>query len=457
MSAPAWTEPLGRFIPRSIARELHEAPDGARLSPLTQRWLDGEYARAEEIPLNRVFEVSLAERHELAEALELELPEWEERRAAEHALAHRLLRLNRHNPPTWIRELAEKMLRCRLHGRVGRKPDGGVSMAWDFTCSASKVCPDEARKETRRMLNRYIRPILWFVQSGIGRPRRVYYCVLTCPNAPRGALLETKRELMRRTREWLAKFENVKGALVVQEDPLGADGTWNVHNNVILLVEGELSYEALREAWGFNLHIRQVSADEAKLSHALLEVVKYCAKIVPTKSAAKADPQFDFFGARYEGAPAMVDYPDDALLEWLSAQTQVQLTRSGRRRVSFRRTRTYGVLHSLEAGRWDAMEPHERGVLLAARELDTDARRTRWRALDREWGEGTRDAIRARWEAEEGAEDVLEAPAPLWLGTVSWIPGAGYRVDLIPEDNSGGGRSRWGGEGASRGTGPPIH
>lgn len=262
-----------------------------------------------------------------------------------------------------LREIVIRMRNCRQHGTIGVKPGGGHVVVWDDKCDLVRLCPDESREETKRMADRYVPEILRWQREKPGI-RRIYSAVLTDHNYRPGQLEAGKRHLFERfkseilqakyqacpvefhripprartgstfeavrpdRRRTMPKFPQIQGAMVVQEDPLSSRGDWNVHLNVLLLVEGPFSYQELRQEWGRDLHVQQLRGDEDELRASVVECVKYAAQAVPTKSAEK----------KAEGAteaPAMVEWPYVRWIEWWRAQQ------------GFRRSRTYGVLHGV--------------------------------------------------------------------------------------------------------------
>lgn len=257
--------------------------------------------------------------------------------------------------------LVDSMRRCRQSGTFGYQ-DGGWVMQWDHKCGQVRLCPDEARGESRRVSERYVPAMLEWKRAKPGR-RRLFFCVLTTPNVPTGELEAGKRAAFQRFREILfgkadacpvefdrirprdrepggpahqavrpnrcrtmRRFPSIQGAHVTQEDPLSAHVDWNVHLNAVLLVEGELSFKRLRDEWGYQLEIREIRGTEAAIRSALVEAVKYAALAVPAKAAEK----------RAEGAsaPAMVEWPFECFLEWWAAGN------------GFRRSRALGCLYN---------------------------------------------------------------------------------------------------------------
>jgi hypothetical protein len=294
---------------------------------------------------------------------------WAERRKAERALADYIDQVAAAHPSAAavheLDRITEAMRACRQSGAVGIKPDGGHMIAWDSKCDLTRLCPDESNAQAKRVAERYIPAMMEDVTArGPGR-RRVISAVFTCHNFHPGWLMRGKEWLFQEFRARILDAENrycpleydrdgrlartkaghirrsrkrchgkqfpIRGALVVQEDPLGAAHDWNVHLNVVMIVEGPISYADLRAAWGANVEFREIDGRDAQaLQNAMAEQIKYAAQAVPHKSEDKAQ-------AEATRAPAMTEWPYERWLEWWSAQ-------QGTRRV-----RSYGVLHGIPA------------------------------------------------------------------------------------------------------------
>ena len=367
-------------------------------------------------------------------SLEAELGDRNARREAEHTLADYIESIGE-----GCADVVARLRSCRTSGVVGRKPDGNFIATWDEKCSLGRLCPDEARTETMRVVQKYVPEIRrWVFRK---RGRRVYSAVFTIPNVQPGELEAAKRQLFELFKDWLryhydacpleagpggfrrtrrrrlAAFPQIQGALVVQEDPLSASGDWNVHLNVLLLTDGWLDFRLVRELWRNNLEIRLI--DPKNLTHTILEIVKYATQIVPTKSAEKR-------ARRATNAPAMTEWPPARWSEWWKAQQR------------FRRTRSYGCLYALDETRWNDLPLAGPGPsrldLCVKAGVTTAAVKTPWRQLDQTHGFGTRDKLRGVWEAEEGEKFNIDDVQ--WLGQILYLPGDGYWVDLILENNS---------------------
>lgn len=185
------------------------------------------------------------------------------------------------------------------------------------------------------------------------------------------------------------KLPEIVAAFAVQEDPLAADEHhWNTHLNVILVVDpgqcspldrelwpedpetgkpkpdpaanlaGMFSYMKLRHVWGsaHQVQIRWLDPSIGSLTRQLLEVIKYPGKTVTEKSLEKfaagsaesgenrTPPALELVCQEAQDAPAdqgkprapaMIDWPDARVLEWLDANK------------GFRRVRSWGCLYRL--------------------------------------------------------------------------------------------------------------
>jgi len=265
---------------------------------------------------------------------------------------------------TWEPRLigyVEKMKTCRLHGVAGVKPDGRVVVAWEEKCDCLRLCPDAAREDQVRVLKQYLAPILEAKRQGY----RIYKLVLSPPNVPQGelragkrALFATWRAVMKERNCWgIRALPGFKGALVVQEDPMGTAGDWNVHLNVILIYDGRLEYKEFREWWRWACDIKSEAdmvkatrkvlrargADVSKLTDAdvFAAAVKECIKYPVQAVAEKSDKEEGgwieghYFGPDLEpAAPPMTDWGRETRLEWWQANK------------GFRRVRSYGCLYA---------------------------------------------------------------------------------------------------------------
>jgi hypothetical protein len=286
--------------------------------------------------------------------------------------------------------VVQKMRCCRMSGHWGEhEQDGELShvIAWDTKCGLTRLCPDEARVEQRRLVRRYKKPMMdWKYAHG---SRRIQKGVITWPNVAPGDLAKMKRLMLIEFSRYLKKFPSIVGALVSQEDPLAARGDWNVHLNALLLVHGRLDWSEFRAGWhaltakhfpectarSFSMDLKPLPRfDDRALEKALVECIKYPVKHVTEKSngkrqvqrysdddnaASERDDAREGSASRVEQsaeegqerlsrlhlqqadgsrvdhlrfAPGMIDWPPDLFMEWWFAGQH------------FRRTRSYGVL-----------------------------------------------------------------------------------------------------------------
>lgn len=225
-----------------------------------------------------------------------------------------------------LRDAPEKMRACRRAGYWGERITGDrrkLVMVWDYKCGIGRLCPDESRAEQRRLVKRYKPAAMDWVRQKPGM-RRIQKGVVTWPNVAPGQLALMKRRMCKELAAFIKKFPTIKGALVSQEDPLSERGDWNLHLNVIFLVEGRLDWLALIERWTeqtrhlfpecdaehFQIKMRPLDrTDDKELDAALRECIKYAVK---HQDMTTLDPY--------------------RFLEWFNAG------------LRFRRTRSYGVL-----------------------------------------------------------------------------------------------------------------
>lgn len=228
-----------------------------------------------------------------------------------------------------VRELVEapaKLRACRRSGLWGERGDAGrakLVMGWDFKCGLTRLCPDESRAEQRRLVRRY-KPAIGDWKREKPCARRVQKAVITWPNIAAGQLAPMKRAMMKQFAKLVKKFPCIQGVLVSQEDPLSERDDWNVHLNVVLLVEGRFDWSEFRAEWtaqtkhlfpecaatSYQMELRELPrCDDRALDDALREVIKYAVK-----------------------HQDMAGLSPGRFLEWWNAG------------LRFRRTRSYGVL-----------------------------------------------------------------------------------------------------------------
>lgn len=225
---------------------------------------------------------------------------------------------------------AEKLRAARQTGTWGRHENGDIAMIWDDKSGLVRLDPDEAREESKRIAERYVPAMIKLSDEGRG----LHYLVLTIPNVKPGELLAAKRSMYRKwvnfkrmQRDEQKLFLEIIGDIAIMEDPLAADGRWNVHLNVILVTQKRFHeglYQKIRRYWKFNVEIKSLKGDAGELARTFNELIKYGGRAVPDKSSAKATSS---------AAPAIIEWSSARFVEWFEAQ------------FGFRRTRTYGVLY----------------------------------------------------------------------------------------------------------------
>ena len=227
---------------------------------------------------------------------------------------------------------AEKLRAARDEACYGMRPDGSLVTCWDNKSGLSKLDPDEAREESKRLAERYGAHVLELAKKGRG----LHYLVMTIPNVPAGELAAAQQALYRKwvnfkriQRDKNKAFPEILGDIAIMESPLAADGQWNVHLNVLLVTQRPFHcglYERIRREWRFNCYMRPVKGDAVDVARTFSELLKYSARAVPEKSDSKAS-------RHASDAPAMTEWPAERFVEWFNAQH------------GFRRTRTYGCLY----------------------------------------------------------------------------------------------------------------
>ncbi len=234
--------------------------------------------------------------------------------------------------------MAEKLRQARRTGTWGLRPNGDLVTIWDDKSGLLRLDPDESREDSQRVAERYIPALVTHAKAGGG----VHYAVFTLPNVDPGKLEVGMRKIYRRysnlLRKRLAKkklFPEITGSLCVIEAPLSADGSWNVHLNVIFTTRTQFEvglYEKIRKAWYWNVHLQPVKTDVGDLARAFNELIKYPWEAVASKSESKSR-------TGKTKAPALVDWSPALFVEWSEAHQ------------GFRRTRTYGDLYGSKVPR----------------------------------------------------------------------------------------------------------
>lgn len=240
-----------------------------------------------------------------------------------------------------LEAVPHKLRACRCSGTLARTKEGKILTLWDTKCGLNRLCPDESRNETHRLIERFAPAAEAYLRK---HPRaRLYSAVFTLPNFPDGKLRSGLLDIYRRFNRLRKKKENKKlvfpellGSVAVVEAPRSARGDWNVHLNALLLTDGYLDYSKLRRHWFFNVEVQRVEGTTAQIVRALKEIIKYSVQITPTKSQEKADQG-------KTAAPAMTEWTADAWFEWYRAHNR------------YRRVRSYGMLF-LNAKRREELE-----------------------------------------------------------------------------------------------------
>ena len=453
--------PGRQFAEDQVFRWAARHPDARTIPIHIQKYIDQvERYNAAEMVDARV-KVDPYQLAEIEADLQITMMDYAARREAEQDLACYIDRVAGQCLAPDLYQVAQALHDCRQTGAVGIKPDGGHIVAWDSKCGHVRLCPDESREETQRLAEWYLPALVDFKNEHPAH--RIFYAVFTDHNFRPGQLRAGKRYLIEKFKRFLKPTRpacrvmfrdgpacavprrpkgeqpiseiadrpvaDIRGALVIQEDPLSARGDWNVHLNAFLLVRGRFDYAAARAEWGGNVHFQEIDGTPESVRGALLEAIKYSARIVPEKSADKA-------ADGVTEAPAMTEWPADLWLEWW---------RAGQ---GFRRVRSYGCLYGLHEKRWQAMTEREQVNTCALAEIDAQGvAGAAWREL----GEDTRARLRRVMTHGEP----LDMSLVEWVGAVSFGEDGAYRVDLIPGDNfRGAGAGRPTSSGGSRWIGP---
>lgn len=238
-------------------------------------------------------------------------------------------------PESYDREflkVSERLRKARKTGTWGTRPGGELVTIWDDKSELVRLDPDEAREDAMRLAERQIPRLLELVKAGAG----IHYAVFTMPNYAAGQLAKGLREVPRRYANMLRRrhdkkklFPEILASTEVIEAPLAADGTWNIHLNVILVTRTKFEaglYKKLRQAWHWHVHLQPVKTDVGDLARTFRELIKYPTRAVSEKSAAKAGSS---------QAPAMTDWPTERFVEWHYAHK------------GYRRTRSHGELYNV--------------------------------------------------------------------------------------------------------------
>lgn len=251
------------------------------------------------------------------DAIEEHLQDYSARKHLEIALADYVETIHSDELNTW--KIQYKLRECRREGVYGTI-DGKHVKRFDCKCGFSKMCPHEGREEQRRVVAKYQPAFLkWWAMKPT---HRIFSTVFTVPNVPLGGLAESQKQFFKDLKAWSEKFSNVKGYLVCMECPLSVHGDWNIHANVILLVDGPFNYDQAQQAWQARTWFDEIQRGNVEqMSQALEHCIKYALESIVEKSTRKGK------------APALNKWPAECFIEWYKAQK------------GFRRTRSYGLLN----------------------------------------------------------------------------------------------------------------
>ncbi len=179
-------------------------------------------------------------------------------------------------------ELSEKLLRC--HSRVGFLSCGRHihQVIPNYVCEF-KLCPDCARRKSRKRVNKYLPAMTAFVRQNRVTP---VHLVLTQTHNR-----ETRKQSVKRLK---SAFDNLvrrdfwkrhfKGGTWSLEFTKGKDGLHHTHLHIIGFRNRFFDISLLRAEWlsvtgdSLNLHLKPVT----ELSKGLLEVFKYVSKPLDT-------------------------------------------------------------------------------------------------------------------------------------------------------------------------------
>lgn len=481
----------------SIYRWLDNKPHAQSLPYFIQAKVDliVRHEKANTVKVETQFD--LFDREDAREKLDVRIGEYQARRQAELELAEYIETCAAPLYRPDLLNVVERLRNCRQSGTYGLKDDGGLIVMWDAKCGLVRLCPDESREETHRLANFYEPAMMDFKTA---KPtHRLFYCVFTTHNYAAKWLKFGKQDIINKFKDWLENWKNngaycpvkfierfgewktiksmacdvvrpldrIRGSMVIQEDPLSAAGDWNVHLNVFLLVDGEFNYATVREVWGGNVHVQEIKGDQQSVRSALLEAIKYSARIVPEKSQEKADGKMVDDNCDHAGrdrpecdsehgdcsdrdeksqfafpeeskhrvvaaAPAMTQWPAERWIEWWDAQQK------------FRRVRSYGCLYALHGKTWDAMtQPSRKQICQHAElsELDCERyKRKDWKDVGLHLQKKDKEKLKTKLRHAMVHGEKLDTQGIHWIGEIKFSRGSYSLVDLIQGDNFSGQR-----------------
>lgn len=481
----------------SIYRWLDNKPHAQTVPHFIQGKVDliVRHEKANTVKVETQFD--LFDREDAREKLDVKIGEYQARRQAELELADYIETCAAPLYRPDLLKVVDKLRNCRQSGTYGLKDDGGLIVMWDAKCGLVRLCPDESREETQRLAEFYEPAIMDFKKA---KPtHRLFYSVFTTHNYAAKWLKFGKQDVINKFKMWLENWKNngaycpvkfierfgewktiksmacdvvrpndrIRGSMVIEEDPLSAAGDWNVHLNVFLLVDGEFNYKTVRDVWGGNVHVQEIKGDQQSVRAALLEAIKYSARIVPEKSQEKENAHMvdsdrnvtdchcvehdDQHGVdvaddktsaacdavspdtkRKAAAPAMTQWPATSFIEWWDAQQK------------FRRVRSYGCLYALHGKIWDAMtQPRRKQVCQHAElsELDCERyKRKDWKDVGTHLPKKDREKLKNKLRHAMVHGERLDPQSIQWLGEIKFANGSYGLVDLIQGDNFSGQR-----------------
>lgn len=388
---------------------------------------------------------------QIKDFLDEDLQPYFERREQEDLIAAKLREVAPFAPPDVAADMtivADKMDQCRRSGVVGMMPDGRLVKLWDSKCGETTLCPDEARVAAQRLATRYVPLVDDFL--AVSPIHQVFFAVLTAKNYAPGQLAFGIAEMWRSYNELRdailrTKAFDLQGAIPVMETPLAADGSWNIHINLILLIKGRFDYADLWRLWDKGgVYIQQIP--RAGVLKAFRELIKYTTKIVPAENDQPINPKTGF-----AKGPPFIEWPKERVIEWFQCK--------------YRRVRPCGCLYGADGKRWNKHDPFQAGQDMDKAKALLDQRRTwlhvakldtlplpglnlslcTWKEIPSEHkpklratiarGDDPFDLDQAKWVATfeifwSGVE------LTMYYDEIRKLPGHAKRVDLIPGDKS---------------------
>lgn len=265
-----------------------------------------------------------------------------------------------------LNDLADRLDSCRNSASIFQRATVNgpkLEYIWDHKCSLSKLCPHCSREKQQYFTNRYLEPLTAWKSKG--RDYQLQFIVLTWPNIPAGELKDKKKLMWKCLSDFLKRdiCKAVHGALATMEDPLSVHDDFNVHINLVVMVNGWFLWSEVRADWykhtkkyfpdgdsDYQMSFNDI--DRWSVQKTLAELVKYMAKHVTDKPDDKT------------AAPGLVDWSVERFNEWWETQQHS------------RRVRAFGLLHRLYGYYWQFMWNQDRRTKALAG-LDLDVARKR--------------------------------------------------------------------------------